>query len=750
MDAMGTSMEGTPPFTRHPVRCEFLNRRSAGHALEIRSAELLLEEGNFKFLESAQAVWVLVDCGKGVIAALRLLEKDPHVSKVRITGRFPHLTLRTACLAGRYEITISLEPDLCPRLHATVRLKTRHAVKLDQVSREVLLTDVNHRPLQEGLLFTTQTGPTAGQAFVASRQSTLFYFQNLSALAEYSAITGASLSGSVGVEWPEVGFKLPPGDQPLPKGADLIISDVFLRVTSGSDGEAKRALEFIDGLAWAYRNCNPRPGPWHDWAATAARTLKAMKSKACLRKIKGTCYLNAYVSSDYKPPESMVQAAIRVPLVEYEGWSLKAQPLARMLAGNLAPFFLKDLGTMARWLPGEKFRRQPASEEEQEQRMDSWYLLHTLMGIGRLADMGKQPERTLFLDSLEYLIRVAHHFRHDWPVFYHRKTLEVFKRETAEGEGGERDAAGLYVHVMLQAWKLTNDRRYLNEAETAAEKLKDLGFGVLYQTNNTVFAAIALARLWKETGNGLYRDLSYVCIGSVLSHLWLWEPSRPGHSWRTFMGLPPLHDAPYIAPYEEGEVFAAFRVYLAELGPEAPPALAELLVEYGRHLLGRARYYLPEELPAGSVCESPKEGVMDRALPVPVEDLYPSTDPAGQVGQEVYGAALALILATHAFHRWRKVPFMVWCEAPLGGAAFTIEPKTKAGVLEFKIDGPAHHRYAIRVIPLPHGRGTVHFQVRKHEPEKREAALRLRPTSENHLAFDAAGTTTVRIRWSIK
>jgi hypothetical protein len=476
------------------------------------------------------------------------------------------------------------------------------------------------------------------------------------------------------------------------------------------------------------------------------------KSKSCLRKINGKCYLNAYVGSDYKPPESMVQGALLVPLVEYENWALKAQPLARVLAGNLEQFFLKDLGTIARWLPGENFLRPEPSEEENAERMDSWYLLHTMMNLGRLAELGKQPERKLFFNSIDYLIKVAKHFQHDWPVFYHRKTLEVIKRETQEGQGGEQDAAGLYAHVMLQAWELTHDRRYLDEAEIAASKLKDLGFGVLYQTNNTAISSVALARLWKETGNALYRDLSFVCMGSVLSHLWLWEPPRPGMAWRTYMGLPPLHDAPYIAPYEEGELFAIFRTYLSEMGSDAPPDLVELLVEYGRHLLGRARYYLPEELPAASLCEEPREGIIDRKLPVPVEDLYPSTVLAAQVGQEVYGAALALILASHAFHRWRRVPFMVWCEAPLASPGFNSGGgnRTNLGVLVFHVSAPQIHRYQIRIMPLPHGKGKLHFSIRRQETGKKRASLRVKPGPDGHWEFDAAGTASVEIRWKVQ
>jgi hypothetical protein len=60
----------------------------------------------------------------------------------------------------------------------------------------------------------------------------------------------------------------------------------------------------------------------------------------------------------------------------------------------------------------------------------------------------------------------------DWPVFYDQRSLKVFKRETGEGKGGERDAPGLYIKIMLQAWTMTHEREYLDGAEEAARKLE--------------------------------------------------------------------------------------------------------------------------------------------------------------------------------------------------------------------------------------------------------------------------------------
>jgi hypothetical protein len=75
------------------------------------------------------------------------------------------------------------------------------------------------------------------------------------------------------------------------------------------------------------------------------------------------------------------------------------------------------------------------------------------MNLARMAEMGDDAARTVFLKSLATVIRLAHHFKYDWPVFYDQRTLKVSKEETGDGEGGEQDAAGLYVHVMLQAYE---------------------------------------------------------------------------------------------------------------------------------------------------------------------------------------------------------------------------------------------------------------------------------------------------------
>jgi hypothetical protein len=738
------AMKGVPIFSRPPVENQGQHQRYAGIGPAFRAAARrpsLVNKG-IGLLWFHNSAWLDIPCG-----AMRIkfrLYDEPHGSaKLRAKVTKGQMVIAVTGSLGKYKATVQNEdPHL---LRITVRLQTKWKAILDAREPEVIVTGLDHEPLVNGLLFTRQTGPTAAQVFFGYGSSTALYFQNLNALNAYSAATSADLLGSVKVHWPELGLKLPAGRSPLLAKQPVIITDAFIRLGQGSDlSEAAIAAEFFSGLSLVGRSISRPSSQGFDWEAAARRTLRDLsRSPNCLRRLEGATYLNAYLGSVDKPPESMVQAAVLVPLVEYERWLGKKVALLTKLQATLPTFFIKKLGTIARWLPGQTFDKREPSEEEKPERMDSWYLLHTMMNLGRLAALGRDAERGMFLEGLPYLIRVAKHFDYDWPVFYHRRTLAVAKRETEDGKGGEQDAAGLYAHVMMQAWQLTNDPTFLNEAQTSAKKLSGLGFGVLYQTNNTMFSAIALAWLWQATGNGLYKDLSFVCMGSIFSHLWLWEPRREGTPLRTFMGLPPLHDAPYIAAYEEAEVFSASRTYLEILGSEVPPALEEIVVEYGRHLLDRAKYYFPTELPSEFVSKVPKEGRAERSLAIPVEDLYPSSETAGQVGQEVYGAALALVLSTRSYHRWKNVPFTLWCDAPLCDCGFTLPTKVSPGTLTLTLRGTPQCKYIVRLFPHPRARRRE-FNLRFNDNKRVKKPL----VSEGGL-FDhqVPGGTKVLISW---
>ncbi len=119
-----------------------------------------------------------------------------------------------------------------------------------------------------------------------------------------------------------------------------------------------------------------------------------------------------------------------------------------------------------------------------------------------------------------------------------------------------------------------------------------------------------------------------------------------------------------MAIYECFDSFSAFEHYLGDSGPDLEPAARMLISEYCKYTLHRAIHYYPDELPPEAIADEQREnnGHVDRKLSFPLEDLYPDGQPAGQVGQEIYGAGAAFIFATRAFHEVEDAPFLLYCD----------------------------------------------------------------------------------------
>ena len=391
-----------------------------------------------------------------------------------------------------------------------------------------------------------------------------------------------------------------------------------------------------------------------------------------------------------------------------------------------------------RWLPAAEDKLKGEEEQKVPKVMDSWYLHHPLLNLSRLALKGDEVASQLFLDSLGFAMKVAQHFNYQWPVFYKMDTLEVVKAETAEGKGGEKDVAGIYAHVMLQAWELTNEKRYLNEAENAAKTLEGYGFEVFYQANNTTFSAGALLRLYKITKNELYLNLSYTCLAGVFRNVQLWDCNYGyGKNFPKFFSLYPLNDAPYTAVYEEQEVFCALHDYLEHAEEvEILPSVKLLIAEYIRYLVDRAIYYYPTMLPAEMLAEKPKVGELDPNLWIALEDLQDGWLKSGTVGQEVYGAGNAFgILPRH----YMQVPgeeFMVYVDYPTSG--FNAQ---KGKPIVFNVLGDS--RIGCRMMLIKTGKQKLPEVTITVNGDKKP--LKGKKVAEGNMEYEISGDSTIRI-----
>lgn len=494
-----------------------------------------------------------------------------------------------------------------------------------------------------------------------------------------------------------MGFTLPATkDRPLQKGKAYCISEALVAFSADTPAnQFDTGRQFVDLLAQVYLHL-PQPATRdQDYTALAKKALKDLEvHHGCWSYHHRHMYLNAYVS-DYKtPPEIMVQLALLLPLLEYQAWMGRDISIACELRAGLPNFFDESIGVICRWLPAERDQLDGSEEHKKPFVMDSWYLHHPLLNLSRMALRGDEAAKDLFLKSIDYAIKVAHRFNYQWPVFYKMDTLEVIKPETEPGKGGEKDVAGIYAHVMLQAWELTGEKRFLNEAKKAAKSLLVHGFDLFYQANNTAFSAGAMLRLWKETDEDVYLDLSFLLMANVFKNIALWSCGYGyGPNFPLFFAVFPLNDAPYTAAYEEFEVLSAVYEFLNHADEiPLPRSLALLLAEFVRHALHRMVYYYPARLPAEMVTEEPKTGHIDANLWVPLEDINDGWEKAGVVGQEVYGAGVPFSVVPRHYIKILDGRALVFIEYP------TAEVVLKKSELRMKVLGDGRMACKLYVI----------------------------------------------------
>jgi len=627
---------------------------SATAQADIENSEILLErkilDYTYQFYNTGDSLWIVVlmpENGKIAFRAAFAMNSCFEVTNVFDDEDTIVIVLNSRL--GNYEVRVDF-PDKASLLHYSTTFTANTALMIPFWPRDIIALTQNGRlENTNGKIHMEQFGSRSGLIFASvtkPKTGSFFYFQNLTSLSEYCEATQTESKSTVGGTWPEIGFQLPTTDKlPLPANKAFTVSDAYVLFDTEIFEETSTICEhFLNNLVKIYKVLQQPRIEYHDWHEIAQKVVTDLtNNKGAWTQKNGIPYLSAYLCDYETPPESMVQLAVLTPFKEYEKWSAEKQPVCDDLIKGLPAFYDPKINCINRWLPSMVDKLDQSEEQKKEMVMDSWYLHHPLMNLARLALAGDKTAEKLALDSIEYVIKVAHHFKYEWPVFYNMETLEVIKEETVPGAGGENDVPGSYAHLMLLIFKLTKEKRYLNEAEKAAKKLADLGLNILYQANNTAFAAGALLELYKITNKKLYLDLSYTCITGLFKNIQLYDCKYGfGKNYTNFFSIFPLNDAPYTAAYEELEVYAALSEYMAKAKDvEILPALKTLLPEFIKYAVGRIAYYYPTMLPKEMLSEEVKTGEIQADLWIPLEDLYNGWQQSGQVGQEVYGAGMA-------------------------------------------------------------------------------------------------------------
>lgn len=711
------------------------------------------EEVSFDIIEGKQSLWLAAGFPKGGRVALRAAycpDGELEIDEINQLEIGNGVEIQVSSTIGSFRIRVEFPDVDRPVLHCQTTLNPVAPLIIPFWPRDVIpLGSEDDLTNSEGIIHASQAGPRSGLVYFSltkPKTGSVLYFQNLTSLNEYAIQTETSLASTVGGKWPELGLALPSTtEKPLAADREITISDAYLMFSPKvPKDDLVMAQQFLEMLAQIYLVLPRTETEYIDWPDIAKKSLRDLeKSEACWSKADGRSYLNAYVGDYDSPPESMVQLTALLPLMEYEEWSGEEIPLNKELLAGLPAFFDKKAGVLGRWLPSKKGDLDASEPQKKPKVMDSWYLYHSLLNISRLALHGDETAKKLFLDSLNYAIKVAQTFEYHWPVFYDMYTLEILKAETKEGEGGETDVAGIYAHVMAQAWKLTKEKRYLEEAKKAARTLKGLGFNLFYQANVTLFGTGAMLTLYKETGDEEFLQLSYVGMANVFNNMWLWECNYGyAEHYKSFFALFPLKDAPYTAVYEELEGFAAFHDYMEQHSADRPEWLNILIPEFFRCMLYKASFYYPPNLPIEVMVEKPKTGEIDPKLWIPIEDIYDGRQPAGQVGQEVYGAGMPFGIIPRHYWRVPNENFMLYVEYPIKDFSTVHQ-----GEVSFQVLGDPRLSCRLRIIPS--GRKALpEFEVTAKNGEETET-LQGRETAEGHIEFDLFGASAVTVQWKV-
>ena len=365
------------------------------------------------------SLWAIIRrAGRGGLA-LRAAYLPGGTARVRRLARRSGETVRLELVSalGRHEVCFKTDGLDLHRLRMTAQLTPAMPLLVPFLPRDLYPLDQHDDPTgAKGNVEAGQRGMNSGLLYFHVDQpasGSVLYFQNLTAMNDYYRFTKTKPDGAVGGKWPELGY-LPPSPpqsgtppvDPLPEGKAVTLSDVILILRDQpAPNECECARQFIQMLGAAYTALKLPPTEYRDWVDRAERTLSDLETspKATIRHY-GNRYAHPYTAAEY--PDSMVQVSLLTAMYEYGSWRRQPAKLEAEFSRGLERFYDPALKTIRRYLPN-------VGKDKDADAVDSWYLYHPLLNLGRLAIAGDDHAKLLFLKSVEFGIRAAHHFKYN-------------------------------------------------------------------------------------------------------------------------------------------------------------------------------------------------------------------------------------------------------------------------------------------------------------------------------------------------
>lgn len=652
---------------------------------------------NIRLLHLPNEILLEVDLNNSKLLFVRLLHLNTILFEPSVSKTENHnYEIEVATPVGEYFVHVSVRAE--PFLHVQFKQVFRPAkptVAYESVPDVFILDAEGYKFPKKGKIYLSQHQLRSAQCYFdlgINEGGNMLYFQDLGYLNDYAEAINASLSDCVKVRWPELGLVLPFSEfEPLNPDKDYVLNNGHVILDPAISKTAIEASQSYTRLLFEIYQYLKKPEltvkPIVTYASRSLRDLS--RNHGCWQQIQKYGYLNAYYNGYGTPAESMVQMTVIDPLIRYTE-RFKSQNAKHIIEGLLAgfgEFYEEKIGCFGRWIRGRVQHLDGEEEQKKPRVMDSWYLFHPLIHLANVLRKNADDEElsSRFYSSVDFCIKVAKHFDYKWPIFYDIDSLDIIKGESKPGAGGEKDVPGLYAFLMLRAFELSEKNVYLQEAKRAAKSLFEYGFDLIYQSNNTTYAAEALLKLWTITKESKYLLYSELCWGNIVRNCGIWNRTY-GNSkeYPTFFTLFPLSDAKYSAIFEEHEVLASIRRFMVLADQSKAPLSVELmamLAEYSKYCGARIPYYFPPLLPTDVLTTDPKSGYLNSKIWLPVEDLGDGWDAIGQVGQEVYGAGALVQLVNVQTLDLLRPGEILWINYPF------FELKRKKNMIRLKILG---------------------------------------------------------------
>ncbi|MDZ7373769.1 MAG: T9SS type A sorting domain-containing protein [candidate division KSB1 bacterium] len=585
-------------------------------------------------------------CGGSTLEPLQP-DASPQVQAQESEGEV-RVVIRSSRSWGEMVSEVEIDKRTVGLLHWVVRVRPATDFSPWKQRRPMFFCDLASGSQVSGTLevYARQAPWAAGIAYFGEKRilnSSVLLFVNFTSLNPYFELVHGAPNDAVYLSSSQLGFVRPVNAQIfLPRGQWTVLEDSYLVLEPGLPGSpSELGLRFLRGLSSILSTIER---PWSslqiDWLPIALRTLEDLQNPVCWVDLGGWRYLRAYVDVPrYSSAEAIAQLDVLCPLAalerargNWELWTFDDLYLIPGLVTFLQPtyrVFVND--TPPYGVTGS----------------NGWYQLQLLIDLAELARGGGPASgvaKTLLQESLPTIVQLA---RRNGYRFY-----EGFRYADYQVSGAlEPDATGGYAYLMLDAFRIFGDSLYLGEACNALDALPlDKGFDFVYEAHFSAMTAAACARMAALTGDTHYLELVYLPLAALFRIVWWWECDYGyGHAYQTFGGLSPMIYAGVITPKEQYESWWYLREFLDSLprGAEFRPEVLSLVSLFLEETPRVCYYCLPPHLPREAVWDRPSvyNSINHPELMIPVEDLRQGWEKSGQVGQEIYGAGMALAFA---------------------------------------------------------------------------------------------------------